>query len=39
MPAPYGVPLVSIVGFGLATLLSMALWRMMRKRKPKEEEV
>ena len=33
MPAPYGMPLVSLIGFGLATLLSIALWLMMRRRK------
>ena len=37
MPAPYGMPLVSLIGFGLATLLGFSLWMMMRKRRKKEE--
>lgn len=38
MPAPYGMPLVSLIGFGLAFLLSFILFLMVRKRKKKEED-
>lgn len=37
MPAPYGMPLVSLIGFGVAALLGFSLWMMMRKRRKKEE--
>lgn len=38
MPAPYGMPLVSLLGFGLAFLFGMVLFAMMRKKRKREEE-